>query len=207
MAFGDFKYPDVFQQLGLTFDNADNLFTTVAPMAASTLLRQQLRITAPLASTINTEKARSEWLVAPVLADFWARYHGRIGLYSGVTFVADAAAGLNGYCDYLVSRSPQQFVIAPPVLVAFEAKNESIPGGLGQCIAGMVGAQRYNRRLGMPEEPIYGCVTTGTAWRFLRLDAATVTLDLTEYGITEVDQLLGILAYIVGPPPAPAAAA
>ena len=32
MAFGDFTYPEVFGQLGLTFDNADDLFAGVAPV-------------------------------------------------------------------------------------------------------------------------------------------------------------------------------
>jgi hypothetical protein len=104
MVFGDFKYPDVLTQFGLKFENADDLFAGVPPVAPSALLQEQLKITAGLASTINTEKARSEWMVAPVLAEFWSRYHGHIGLYSGVSF----DAGLNGYCDYLVSRSPQQ---------------------------------------------------------------------------------------------------
>lgn len=207
MAFGDFKYPDVMDRFGLTFDNADDLFAGVAPVPANALLRQWLPITVPLATTLNTEKARSEWMVAPLLADFWERYHGRIGLYSGVTFNADIDAGLNGWCDYLISRSPQQFMITPPVLVAFEAKNESIPGGLGQCVAAMVGSQRFNRRLNAAADPIFGCVTTGTAWRFLRLNGTTITLDLREYGIAEADHLLGILIHIVGPPPAPAAAA
>ena len=206
MAFGDFKYPEVLQQLGLTFDNSDSLFANVVPTPPSPLLEQQLRITSQLASTINTEKARSEWMVAPVLADFWARYHGRIGLYSGVNWNADPAAGLNGFCDYLISRSPQQMVITPPVLVVFEAKNENVAGGLGQCVAGMVGAQRVNRRANAADETIYGCVTTGSVWRFLRLAQATVTLDLTEYTIAQVDQLLGILTLILGPPPAAAAA-
>ena len=97
-------------------------------------------------------------------------------------------------------------VVAPPVLVAFEAKNESIVGGLGQCVVAMVGTQRFNTRLGAPADPIYGCVTTGTAWRFLRLSATTVTLGLREYTIAEVDTLLGILVYMVGPPPAATAA-
>jgi hypothetical protein len=206
MAFGDFTYPEVFARLGLTFDNVENMFAGVPPVAASAALVQQLAISTPLATTLNTEKARSEWMIAPILADFWGRYRGRIGLYSGVTFNADPEAGLTGFCDYLVSRSPQQFVVMPPVLVAVEAKNESIPGGLGQCVAEMVGAQRYNRRHDAPSDPIYGCVTTGTAWRFLRLSGTTLTLDLREYGIAEVDQLLGILAHVVGVPP-PAAAA
>ncbi len=207
MAFSDFTYPEVLAQLGLTFDNADDLFAGVALVAPLPSLQHSLPITVSLASTISTEKARSEWIVAPVLADFWSRYHGRIGLYSGVIFNADPSASLNGFCDYLISRSPQQVTVTPPVLVAFEAKNESIPGGLGQCVAAMVGAQRFNRRLGAPADPIYGCVTTGTAWRFLRLSDLTLTLGLREYGIGEVDRLLGILIHIAGPPPAPAAVA
>jgi hypothetical protein len=205
MAFGDFTYPEVLTQLGLTLDNAEDLFPGAAPVPLGSALQLWLPITVPLASTISTEKARSEWMVAPVLADFWARYHGRVGLYSGVNFPADPAAGLSGYCDYLITRSPQQFAITPPVLVAFEAKNESISGGFGQCIAAMVGAQRFNRRLNAPHDPLFGCVTTGTAWRFLRLSGTIVTLGLREYTIAEADRLLGIFIHIVGPPPAAAA--
>ncbi len=206
MAFGDFKYPDVLQQFGLKFDNADDLFPDAQPVAPSPLLLEQLRLTAGLASTINTEKARSEWMVAPVLADFWSRYHGQIGLYSGVSFNADPDAGLNGFCDYLICRSPQQMVITPPAMVAFEAKNESIVGGLGHCIAAMIGAQRFNRRNNAPSDPIYGCITTGTAWRFLKLSNNTLTLGMNEYTISQADRLLGIFTHMVGPPPALAAA-
>jgi len=206
MAFSDFKYPDVFAQFGLNFNSTDDLFPNAPPSAQSHALNEQLKVTARLAATINTEKARSEWMVAPVLAEFWSRYHGQVGLYSGVAFNADPDAGLNGFCDYLISRSPQQMVLTPPVLVAFEAKNESIVGGLGQCIAAMVGAQRYNRRCNAQSDPIYGCVTTGTAWRFLSLSGSTLTLDMNEYTISQSDQLLGIFMYMVGPPPVLAAA-
>lgn len=206
MAFTDFKYPNVLTELQLAFDNTDDLFAGVAPVAPSSLFQQQLKTTSRLAVTINTEKARSEWLVAPLLADFWERYHGRIGLYSGTSFSGDPDAGLSGYCDYVLTRAPQQFVIDPPVLVVFEGKNESIPNGLGQCIAAMVGAQRFNRRHNAPSDPTYGCVTTGTAWRFLRLNGSTLTLDLREYAIGEADRLLGVFTHIVGPLPAQVAA-
>ena len=96
MAFGDFRYPDVLAQFGLTFDNIDDLFSGVGPVPASQPLQQWFPFSAPLAALVSTEKARSEWMVAPILADFWNRYHGRIGVYSGVQFNADPAAGLNG---------------------------------------------------------------------------------------------------------------
>src|SRR4051812_35445964 len=108
MAFSDFKYPDVLQQFGLTFGNAEDLFPDVVTVPPSPTLRQWLPITVPLAATLSSEKARSEFMIAPVLADFWARYHGRIGLYSGMNFPADPDSGLTGYCDFIVCLSPQQ---------------------------------------------------------------------------------------------------
>ncbi len=70
MVFSDFTYPEVFQELGLTLENIDDLFAGVAKVAPGESLRQFLPQTVQLASVISTEKARSEWMVAPVLADF-----------------------------------------------------------------------------------------------------------------------------------------
>jgi hypothetical protein len=207
MAFSDFKYPDVVQQFGLTWQTAEDLFAAVSFGSVSPHLRESLAVGNQLASSINTEKARSEWLVAPVLSEFWRRYHGQISLFSGVDFQADPAAKLTGFCDFLIGRAPQQPQIIAPVVVMFEAKKENINDGLGQCIAGMVGAQRFNQRNNTPANPIYGCVTTGSVWKFLRLDGTIITFDLIEYLLSQADKLLGILTHIVGPPPAQPAAA
>ncbi len=206
MAFRDFQYPDLLATFGLTSEPTADLFGQVPPVQPSPGFQASLAVSARLAALLNTEKARSEGMIAPVLFEFWARYRARIGLYSGNEFNADPAAGLSGYCDFLISPVPQQPYVTPPVLVIFEAKKENINDGLGQCIAGMVGAQRFNRRQNAPADPLYGCVTTGTAWKFLQLRGAAVTLGLTEYTLSEVDRILGILTHIVGPVPQPAAA-
>lgn len=202
MAFSDFQYPDVLRQFGLTHATASDLFAEVPAVPLSQGLAMSLPAAVRLASVVSTEKARSEWMIAPLLADFWARYRGQIGVYSGVNFVADVEARLTGFVDFLISRGPQQVQVTPPVIVIVEAKNENISGGLGQCVAGMVGAQRMNQREGQPVDPIYGCSTTGSAWKFLRLSGSTVTLDLTEYAISQADKLLGILIHMAGPVPA-----
>lgn len=207
MAFSDFKYPDVLGQLGLTERTVPNLFADVPPVAPSALLTASLRVNVPLATGAHSEAARTTWLVGPVLSDLWVRYDGRISVNPGVEFDADAAAKLSGYCDFIISRGPQRPVIGPPVLLIFEAKRDSIPDGLGQCIAGMVGAQRYNQRHNVPIDPVYGCVTTGSLWKFLRLSGTVLTNDLTEYTIVQADRILGILTHAVGPPPAAPAAA
>jgi len=206
MAFSDFRYPDVIGKLGLTWRTEADLFGTVRENASAASFRETLAIGTKLAATINTEKARSEWMVAPVLGDFWWRYRGQISLFSGPDFQADPANGLSGFCDFLICRSPQQPDIQAPVVVIVEAKRENLNDGLGQCIAGMVGAQRFNQRHDAPSDPMYGCITTGSVWKFLRLSGTTLTTDLTEYAIQQVDKLLGILTHMVGPVPAPAAA-
>jgi hypothetical protein len=71
----------------------------------------------------------------------------------------------------------------------------------------MVGAQRFNRRAGLDIDPIFGCVTTGSVWKLLRLAGSTLTIDLHEYTLSQADRILGILTHIVGPPPAAPAAA
>jgi hypothetical protein len=206
MAFSDFRYPDVIGQLGLAEHPAHDLFADVGPVAPGPALRSGFAVNTRLATLAHSEAARSTWLVGPVLADLWGRYGGWVNLLAGVEFAADPDARLTGYVDFMLCRGPQRFTVSAPVLLVFEAKRDSIPDGLGQAVAGVVGAQRFNRREGHPIDPVYGCVTTGSLWRFLRLSGSVVTLDLTEYTLTQVDKLLGILTYIVGPVPEPAAA-
>lgn len=206
MAFSDFRYPDVFDQLGLHESGMVNLFDRVATVAPGPAVQHALAVGSGLALSINTEKARSEWLVAPVLGEFWSRYNGRISVHSGVEFNADPEGGLAGYCDFLIGRHPQVPRVRAPVAIIFEAKRDNIMDGLGQCIAGMAGIQRFNSREGTSIDPVYGCVTTGSLWKFLRLTGSAVTIDLIEYSIGQIDKLLGIFTFMVGPVAEPAAA-
>ncbi|MGL6094322.1 MAG: hypothetical protein ACRC7O_00790 [Fimbriiglobus sp.] len=206
MAFSDFKYPGVLRQLGLAETGVPNLFAGVPSVPPTPILRGFLEVSVPLGTAAHTEASRSTWIVGPVLADLWGRYDGQINLIAGAEFDPDTDAGLTGECDFLIGRTSQRPRIQAPVLLVFEAKKDSIPDGLGQCVAGMVGLQRFNARDGTPIDPVYGCVTTGSNWKFLRLTGTTVTVDLTEYGISQVDRILGILTHIVGPIPGRAAA-
>lgn len=205
MAFSNFAYPDVLTTFALQEDSAD-VFANVPSLAPSEPLRAVLPTNRELASLMNTEKARSELLVAPLLSDLWGRFRGRLNMHSGVDFPADPAAELTGFVDFIIGRGPQLPRISPPVLLAFEAKRDSIVDGYGQCIAAMVGAQRYNHRAGLPIDPIYGCVTTGSLWKFLRLAGSRVTFDGPEYNLLQIDRLLGILAFICVPTAQAAAA-
>jgi len=202
MAFSDFKYPAVLGELGLTETSVSSLFGHVPPLPPTPVLAGALAINLPLARSAHTEFSRSTWLVGPVLSDVWGRYGGRICIIGAAEFAPDPAAKLNGSCDFLIGRYPQVSYVKAPAVLLFEAKRDSIPDGLGQCISAMVGADRFNRREGHPLDTVYGCVTTGTNWLFLTLAGTAVTLDQTEYTITQVDRILGILVHMIGPIPA-----
>ena len=79
-----------------------------------------------------------------------------------------------------------------------EAKNDNIRSGLGQCAAEMLAAQTFNERRGRPLPAVFGVVTTGTNWKFLRLEGAALVLDLTEYYIAQPERVVGILIAMMG---------
>jgi hypothetical protein len=145
MAFRDFAFPEVQQALGLTLSEAD-LFSGVPALELPASFTERMRSDIALALAINTEKARSEFIIAPVLAELRRLLGGRFGLFSGVEFDVDASRGLNGYCDFILTRSPLQSVLSAPVVAIAEAKDDNLRTGMGQCIAAMVAAWEFNAR-------------------------------------------------------------
>ncbi len=101
----------------------------------------------------------------------------RVSLYSGVELVVDASRGLWGVCDFLFSRSPEQVLLRAPVLAVVEAKQEDIKGALGQCAAEMLAARLFNERGEQPVGAVFGAVTTGDVWQFLRLSGDALVVD------------------------------
>ena len=55
----------------------------------------------------------------------------------------------------------------------------------------------FNAKASAGLPTIHGAVTTGGAWKFLRLDGSNVTLDRREYFVAEVGRIMGILAHIL----------
>jgi len=78
-----------------------------------------------------------------------------------------------------------------------EAKNDKITGGIPQCIAEMIAARIFNEQKHQDIEIIYGAVTTGSLWRFLKLVNNTAYVDIIEYLLQQLDKILGIFTEIV----------
>ena len=68
--------------------------------------------------------------------------------------------------------------------------------GIPQCLAEMVAARRFNECAGTPLGAVYGIVTTGILWRFLKLEGTTARVDAEEYPIQGARKIFGILTAI-----------
>lgn len=150
-----------------------------------------------LALAINTEKARSELIIAPILVELRRLTGDRISLFSGSEFNVDETKGLNGFCDFIISRSSQQLYIEAPVAIIVEAKNENIKGGLAQCLATMIAAQLFNEQKGNKINTVYGAVTIGNQWKFLKLEAAIAFINSKDFYIDQLSDIMGILLSMV----------
>jgi hypothetical protein len=117
-----------------------------------------------LAESAKSEKAKSELLVSPILVEARRLVDNQVQIFSGEEFNVDRDKGLNGFCDFLLSKSDNPFTVDAPVLMLVEAKRGDIENGLGQCVAEMIGAQIYNEKQEQAIPTIYGCVTSGRLW-------------------------------------------
>ncbi|MBD2328279.1 hypothetical protein [Alkalinema sp. FACHB-956] len=195
MAYSDFKtLEQAIERLELTVIDQPHLFQNVPPVAPSARLQETLDETLDLASSISTEKARSELLITPILLEIRRMFLDHISLFSGNTFNVEDTKGLTGAFDFLMSASRNQSIITAPVLTLVEAKDNDLRIGLGQCVAQMYAASLFNDRHGQPGQTIYGAVSTGTNWKFLKLSGSTIEIDLTEYFILQLPKILGILS-------------
>lgn len=199
MAYSKFSLKTVKETFGITLIEDQSLFdlSQIPSVTISPYLELTLAEGTSMALAINTEKSRSEWIIAPILTEVRKQVHAQISLFSGRSFTVDRKRGLYGQCDYLLSLSPEQLYIAAPAIAVVEAKKEDIVAGLGQCIATMYAAWLFNERENRPLPWIYGAVTTGTTWKFLKLRDRMVYIDQDEYYFKEIQTILGIFQVIL----------
>ncbi|OQX22709.1 MAG: hypothetical protein BWK80_29705 [Desulfobacteraceae bacterium IS3] len=197
MPYSDFTIPELKKRFGLSINEETNLFNHIAEVEIPATLADILRRWLSLSLNLNTEKARSELIIAPMLTEFKLLYSDKVSLFSGIEFDVDDAAGLRGRCDYILSRSPEQLALTAPVCVLVEAKNENIVAGIPQCLAEMLAAAKFNQSEGIPPFPVYGAVTTGILWRFLKMCEGIAYVDSAEYTIYMPMKIFAILTHIV----------
>ncbi|MCK5720595.1 MAG: hypothetical protein KAH84_11715 [Thiomargarita sp.] len=197
MPYSDFTLKKVKTQLNIKIVENKDLFANISKIKISEYLSTTLKYNVPLALAIGTEKCRSELIIANILLEIRRILKDEISLFSGINLDVDKQKDLNGFCDFVISKSSEQYYLNAPIITVVEAKNEYIGGGLGQCIAEMFAAQLFNEKDGLVLPKIYGVVTTGNTWKFLKYENNVAYIDLPEYHITNPNKIIGILVNMV----------
>ena len=194
MGYGDFTFDSLLAQFDLRVVQAP-LFVPVPCVEPSPWLSDTLR--KGRSSAFYSEKSRSEFIVAPVLLTCQEMFQSECCLYSGIRLDVEPDKGLKGECDFILAKTPPTPALRAPLLVIVEAKKNDIEEGLAQCAAQMVAARLFNERHKELLSEMYGCVTTGEAWQFLRLREQELLVDADRYYLTDVSAVLGILVAVM----------
>ena len=197
MAYSNFTLETVRSEFQLEIVESAGVFSETETVAPRERFTAELEEKVQLAISIGTEKARSELIVTDVLFELREQFDRSISFFSGIDFNVDDDKGLTGVCDFLVSLSPILSFLEAPVIILVEAKKDNLTLGFGQCAAEMLAAQRFNTERGNDIPCLYGATTSGTDWRFLKLEGQKLHIDRSLYSIGQCDKILGILSSMV----------
>jgi len=196
MAYSDFSLTKFKKEFGLTEEKI-TLFPDANLIEPSEWLKTTLAISLRLALASSSEKARSEFIVAPLLLEMEMLNNQSFSIFSGERLDVLPEQGLNSECDFILGKNSFSSSLQAPIFCLVEAKKNDIKEGLGQCVAQMLGATLFNQNEGLEYPVVYGCVTTCEIWQFLKLADKTFYLDSQPYYINELAKLIGMLQAIL----------
>lgn len=193
-SYSKFTLEDI-ELLGINIIN-EAIFTSVHPISPSDFLIQLLENYQGI--PLTSEKIRSEILITPIINEVRLKNPKKITFFSGCQLNVDAKRGLNGFCDFIISGKHNAVFVERPLIAIVEAKhNQALLDAAPQCIAEMYAAQLVNEKDNHPQPVIFGAITNGSEWIFLKLEAMEVYVDTKSYYQNDLPSLLGIWQAIV----------
>ena len=175
---------------------AKRLFESRSDIAPSTWLLQCMEVYEGV--PLQSEKARSEMLITPIISEVRLKNPKKMTFFSGYQFNVDEKRGLKGFCDFIISQKYNAVFVESPILAVVEAKhNQDLLDATPQCIAEMYAAQLFNERRNNPQPVIFGAVTNGYEWLFLKLEDNLVTIDTERFMLQNMPQLLGVWQAVI----------
>ena len=143
-----------------------------------------------------SKKAKSELIITPILKEL-KRKNAGISIFSGFTLNIESSPDLNGVPDFVLSAKANLVEIEAPIFCLMESKNKAPDEGFAQCAAEMYAARLFNKETNEPYETIYGAVTNGFEWVFMKLENQTLFIDANRYYLNQPQILLSLLQHIV----------
>jgi len=173
MAYSDFTLEDLENKFGIK-NRYEDLKFDIQPFEPSESLKQDLILARKL--PVVSEKAKSEWIVVPILKELLNASNDFFTIYSGENLHVDGEQVLKGECDFILTKNIKTVNINYPILQIVEAKKNDIDLGIPQCAAQVVGTYFFNKKKGIDINKIYGCITNGDNWLFIKLEDNTILL-------------------------------
>ncbi|MEM8638315.1 MAG: hypothetical protein AAGG51_05860 [Cyanobacteria bacterium P01_G01_bin.54] len=199
MSFGDYRQYSITQlkalfKIQVSIDQ--DLFPTYQPSDHTydrlqvTVEKMESRINF---STADNEATRSNLLVSHILWEASDIYDLGIFFEPAVDIKPEATPGLphplNGKYDCALSLNNLDF--AAPIISVVEVKKSSLSAGLGQCVAEM-----YATLQQFGQDQVYGIITDGEVWSFLRLHNQVFSAHKSRCHISNVGDIVDRIGYI-----------
>ena len=192
MAYNKFRIEHLKEKLNLTILNEYWLNSGLPPFPNDAILDSLLSDAPKL--FLGSEKARSEFIVTPVLQALNRKNRGRFTIFSGYEFNIDKKIELNGFCDFILAVAANSYVIEAPAFFVVETKKTDIDdNAIAQCAAELYAARLFNEKEGKFQKAVYGCATSGYTWLFLKLENDTLCIDSRSVQLS-FDNPYGVLA-------------
>ena len=198
MPYSKFTIKRLRDEFNLKIEDNSNIFDKVKIKPSNWLIESlDMAFDSPLLS----EKARSELIITPILQEMRKINNKSISIFSGLNLDVQSDSDLNGECDFILTKGNHIYFIDTPLISIVEAKKQDIDLGLAQCIAQMIGAYIFNEQENNNIKTIFGCVTTGEIWQFMKLEYANenyiATIEKKKYYIDNVEKILGVIQQII----------
>jgi hypothetical protein len=196
MAYRKFKLAELESKFGIQNRLIDWLdLSTIAPIQPSDFLQMAMKKAniAPL----STEKALSERVISPIMTEIFELNLGTIQLFSGEIINVDESQGLNGEIDFLFNFRPYSATPETPIFSITESKIGMLNKAWAQAAAQMLGVSILNQKQNHPLEIVFGGVTDGNSWQFMKLEHKIVHIHPTVIPLAHLPLILGVFQYFI----------
>lgn len=194
MPYTNFSLHDLEAKFGI-HHKRELLFKEIIPVEISQRLKDDIEDSNLF--SLTSEKAKSEAIIFPIMSEIKRKNKDKISIFSGERLDADEQNGLNGECDFIISKNAFLFEVDSPIITVIEAKRDNSDLGIAQCSAQIIGSKFFNEKRNHPISPLYGCVTNADNWQFLRLKDNIITIDIKKYYLNKLEEVLGVFQFII----------
>lgn len=164
-----------------------SLFPKIDLVQPSACLVETVRRSTVMVMT--NEKTKTERLISPILIEIAQAYTDQFSFFSGEALDVNADDDLEDDCDFFFTGQPPKPYIDAPIVALIKSRDQDTEWSVAQCAAQMQGAKLYNETEGKAIPVIYGCVTDGTEWLFMKLEANVIHLD--NRALTDLASIVG----------------